>query len=108
MSILLAAFHSITDAKSSLIHETAEILDRRQIKHTNIKVVRFRWEIDQGVWERSPAAVWIRVEPGRYTDGDAPFQASQDILKMPKDKYDIDDLDVAFYEETGGSDIRYL
>lgn len=46
---------------------------------------------------RSPVTIWVEVEPNS-TNGDAAFDTEQKILKLLKD-HDIDDIDVAFYEQ---------
>ncbi|CAE6450737.1 hypothetical protein ACGC1H_006560 [Rhizoctonia solani] len=80
--------------------KTVELLDRKQIKHTSVDLVRFRREERTEDGRRrtviSPVTIWIGVLPDS-TNGDVAFDSAQDILQLLKE-YDIYDIDIAYRE----------
>ncbi|TDL16721.1 hypothetical protein BD410DRAFT_816673 [Rickenella mellea] len=83
------------------IHDkTVELLDNKQIKHTSIDLVRFRWEERtdgrRGQIVISPVTIWVGIRPNSM-NGDATFHSAQGILELLKG-YGIDDIDIAYRE----------
>ncbi|KAI0279335.1 hypothetical protein BGY98DRAFT_1089205 [Russula aff. rugulosa BPL654] len=80
--------------------ETVGLLDRKQIKHTSVDLVRFgreeQTEDGRDKTVTSPVTIWVGVRPDS-TNGDAAFDCAQDILRL-LEGYAIDDVDIAYRE----------
>ncbi|KAI0091513.1 hypothetical protein BDY19DRAFT_983828 [Irpex rosettiformis] len=85
---------------ATIRQETVKILDYKQIKLTSVDLVCFRWEWRNEDGSREPVTsrvtIWIGVRRDS-TNGDAAFDATQDILKL-LEGYGIDDIDIAYRE----------
>jgi hypothetical protein len=95
----------VTFSKRSILwtdirEKVVKLLDNREIRHTSVDLVRFRWDeqnTDGGSETvTSHVTIWVGVLPDSTTS-DAAFESSQDILQLPK-QHDIDDIDVAYRE----------
>ena len=77
--------------------QTVHLLDVKEIKLTSVDIVRFRWEESTkdglGKSVTSAVTIWIGVLPDS-TNGDAAFDAAQDIFELLK-QHSIDDIDIA-------------
>ena len=85
--------------------QTVHLLDVKEIKFTSVDLVRFRWEepTKDGLGKpvTSAVTIWIGVLPDS-TNGDAAFDAAQDIFELLK-QHSIDDIDIAFRESEAQS-----
>ena len=98
MRFVTFSMHS--NLRTDIRSKTVKILDYKQIKHTSVDLVRFRWEeqTEDGLPEpvTSRVTVWVGVRQDS-TNGDAAFDSAQDILNLFK-RYSIDDIDIAYRE----------
>lgn len=102
-----------TDTRSKIV----ELLDQRNIQHSSVDLVRFRWvedavdeenEVDENYEDvdvrisryetvvTTPVTIWVGVLPDTLT-GEVAFHSSNDILNLLKE-HDILDIEVAYRE----------
>ena len=85
---------------TDIYSKVVKFLDNREIQHTSIDLVRFRWEEQNSDGDRetvtSHVTIWVGVLLDSTTS-DAAFESSQDILTLLK-QYDIHDIDMAYCE----------
>jgi hypothetical protein len=93
-------FPKRSNLRTDIPFKTVGLLDHKQIKHTSVDLVRFRWEEQtedgRGKAVTGPVTIWVGVLPDS-TNGDAAFDSAQGILELLK-KYEINDIDIAYRE----------
>jgi hypothetical protein len=93
-------FSKRSNRRTDIRSKTVGLLDRKQIKHTSVDLVRFgreeQTEDGRDKTVTSPVTIWVGVRPDS-TNGDAAFDCAQDILRL-LEGYGIDDVDVAYRE----------
>jgi len=93
-------FPKRSNLRTDILFKTVTLLDHKQIKHTSVDLVRFRWEEQtedgRGKAVTGPVTIWVGVLPDS-TNGDAAFDSAQGIFELLK-KYEIDDIDIAYRE----------
>lgn len=93
-------FSKCSNLQTDIRSKTVGLLDHKQIKHTSVDLVRFRWEEQtedsRGKTVTSRVTIWVGVRPDS-TNGDAAFDSAQGVLELLKG-YEISDIDIAYRE----------
>lgn len=94
-------FSKCSSLQIDITCKIVELLGQRNIAHSSVDLVRFRWVEDNEVARNAtvvttPVPIWVGVVPGTLSSEDT-FDSSNDILDLLKD-HDVSDIDIAYRE----------